>query len=77
MPDETAPPPKEVKLQVRIDDGLYQAAMKKANGAGLSAVVRALIRAWVGGRAPSEADISAERVPAAYRPRKPRKPAKK
>jgi Arc/MetJ family transcription regulator len=79
MPDKPIAPPKEVKLQVRIDDDLYQAAMQKAEGlGGLSAVVRALIRAWVAHRSPSDADVLAERVPAAYRrARKPRRKSAK
>jgi hypothetical protein len=70
--DKPAVKPKEIKLQVRIGEELYEAAMEKAERlGGVSAVVRALLRQWVeGGPMPSDADILAERVPAPYKRRR-------
>jgi len=47
VPEEEKPP-KEEKLQIRIDVELARRARKKAlRYGGLSAVVRALLRAWL------------------------------
>jgi hypothetical protein len=48
MPESSAPPPKDVKFQIRLDAELAeQARDKAAQLGGLAPVIRALLRRWV------------------------------
>ncbi len=73
----TVPPPKQVKVQIRLDAALAdKAADKAAPLGGLSAVIRAMLRRWVEkGGVISDDDVISELIHAPRR-REPRKPAK-
>jgi hypothetical protein len=70
--DKHQPPPKEVKLQVRIDAELAALIAQKAQRyGGVSAVVRALLRRWAHEDIVTADDVLAELA------RAPQKPARK
>ncbi len=75
--DPESAPPKEFKLQIRMDDDLARQAMKKAlRYGGLSAVVRALIRRWVEDDIISDDDIIRENIRAPKPQPRPRRRSK-
>ena len=67
-PPREAPPGKEEQIKVRLDSDLVARAKQKAlRYGGLSAVVRALLRAWVERDIITWDDIAVENLRAAKR----------
>lgn len=70
-PPREAPPGKDEEIKVKLDSDLAARAKQKAlRYGGLSAVVRALLRAWIERDIIADDDIAVENLRAAKRSRK-------